>query len=725
MRFAILGSMTSPRRRPLLWLMVTLLGLPVAVIVFGWWRQPRLPEGLIPPADAYDVRILRDTWGVPHIFGRTDADAAYGLAWAHAEDDFATIQGVLLASRGELAAHMGRDGAPNDFMVQLLDIRGVVDAGYPKLPADVRAICEAYAAGLNHYAALHPEDAIPRLYPARGQDLVAGFVHKLPLFFGLDRVLKELFSVEETEKQARAHLGRLDLGPVRGSNAVAVSPRRSADGGTYLIVNSHQPWTGPVAWYEAHLRSEEGLDVTGGVFPGSPVILHGHNRRLGWAHTVNHPDLIDVFKLETAPEDPHTYRVDGEWLELERDVARIEVKLFGPLTWTFKREFFRSIFGPTVRRPGVDPADGTFSIRFAGLGETRQLEQWYRMNRAQNLDQWLDAMALQAVPMFHTVYADADGRILYLYNARLPTRAKGRDFSGVVAGTERAALWTADLPFQQLPHVLDPPAGFVQNANNTPFQTTGTGADPRRLDLPAEAAAAIEDRMTGRAHRALELLSADSTISFDELIAIKWDHAYHPEAPLMRRLRRLIAASGEDPNIPATVVQRLEAFDREPDLDDTNAALVLLAVGPFWEAEDSPSDAELVDSLVSAMGHLEQHFGRIDPPWGDVHRLRRGEVDLPIAGGPDVLHAVYSEAADDGRLVGVAGDSYVLAVAWDQDGEVRSQSLHQFGSATLDETSTHFADQAQLFVERRLKPVWLDEEEIRAHLAREYRPGEP
>ncbi|MEM8995541.1 MAG: acylase [Acidobacteriota bacterium] len=715
------------RRRGILRAASAVAGVAGLIFWVAWWRQPRLPADLAPPDGAYDVEILRDTWGVPHIFGRTDADTAYGLAWAHAEDDFATIQAVLLASRGVLAAHLGKDGAPNDFMVQLLGIKGAVDAGYPQLPADVKAICEAYADGVNHYAAAHPDEAIARLYPARGEDLVAGFVHKLPLFFGLDAALRQIFDPASPEGDERAGFGQrpgADLGPFRGSNAMAISPSRSAGGETFLVVNSHQPWTGPVAWYEAHLRSDEGLDITGGVFPGAPVILHGHNRRLGWAHTVNHPDLVDVYRLDVDPDHPLRYRVDGEWLELEREVARIQVKIFGPLTWTVEREFFRSIFGPTVRRPGVAPSEGTYAIRFAGLGETRQLEQWYRMNRARDLDEWLDAMAIQAIPMFHTVYADADGRILYLYNASLPLRDPGHDYDGVVPGTSRRVLWTEGLPFTSLPRVTDPEIGFVQNANNTPFHTTGTDADPRRGDLPPGAALAVEDRMTGRAHRALELLSGDGEITFDELIAMKWDHTYHPEAPTMRRLRRLIELLRGDPEASPEVMELLEGFDLEPDLDDRRAALALLAVGRFWEAEHGPDDSELLESLGDAVDLLRRHFGRLDPTWGEVNRLRRGELDLPIAGAPDVLHAVYGELQEDGRLAGVAGDSYVLIAAWGRDGVVRSRSIHNFGSATLDAASPHYADQAPLFVERRLKPVWLDESDIRAHLGREYRPGD-
>src|SRR5262245_42423832 len=188
-------------RRVALW-SAALLGATAAALAA--WPRPRLdPRGLVPPPGRYDVRILRDRWGVPHVFGRTDPDVAYGLAWAHAEDDFKTIQDSLLATRGKLAAVYGRQFAPSDYLVHLLRVWELVDARYEKdLAPDTRALLEAYADGINHYAALHADEAIAFLYPVRGRDLVAGTVHKLPLFFGLDVVLKDLMSPKPASRSA-------------------------------------------------------------------------------------------------------------------------------------------------------------------------------------------------------------------------------------------------------------------------------------------------------------------------------------------------------------------------------------------------------------------------------------------------------------------------------------------------------------------------------------------
>jgi len=683
--------------------------LAVAALALAVWPRPRVDAAALLPKRPYDVRILRDTWGTPHVFGRTDPDVAYGLAWAHAEDDFQTIQGALLAARGRLATALGRAGAPNDYMVQLLRIPDVVEAGYERdLAPETRALCEAYADGINHYAALHPDQAMASLYPARGRDLVAGFVHKTPLFFGLDRVLRGLLDPASSP---------VPPATPTGSNTFAVAPSRSADGFTRLAINSHQPWSGPVAWYEAHLHSETGWDAVGGVFPGAPVILHGHNRNLGWAHTVNQPDLIDVYALEMNPADPNQYKLDGAWRALEVRTAAIEVKVLGPLHWTAHREVLWSVYGPVVRGPR-----GVFAIRIAGYGDVRHIEQWYRMNKASRFDEWIGAMRMNALPMFNVGYADREGHVYYVYNARLPRRAEGYDWGGIVPGNTSRTLWTESLPFDRLPQVKDPPSGFVQNCNSSPFQTTVGPGNPDPTSFAPSLG--IETRMTNRALRALELLGGDDQITRDEFDRYKFDVTYSASSIVAAGLRRLLAAPAPADALTRQALELLRGWDRRATGDSRAMALALLALLPADEPEatEAPTPV-LVQRLSAAARLLQDRFGRIDVPWQDVLRLRHGTVDLGLSGGPDLLHAVYGRPGQDGRIAGVAGDSYILLVEWDAQGRVSSRSIQPYGSATLDARSPHYADQAPLFVAGRLKPVWMEEAEIRAHLEREYRPG--
>lgn len=675
-------------------------------------------------ASQYDVRILRDSWGVPHVFGVTDPDAAFGLAYAHAEDDFITIQRSMLAVRGRMAAVFGPKHVPSDYFVHLLRVVDVVNDQYDtELSAETRAVCEGYAAGLNHYAALHRDEILPGLFPVTGKDVVAGFVARIPLFLGLHETVKELFEPRPRQSVTRAPVAKnSDLLPdwkaTYGSNTFSVAPSRSADGKTLLAVNSHQPWEGPFTWYEVHVRSEQGWDMVGSVFPGSPVVIHGHNRDLGWAHTVNKPDLVDVYVLQMNPENANQYRYDGEWRTLDAQPVSIEVKLFGPISWTLKKEVLWSVHGPVIRRP-----HGSYAIRYAGMGEIRHVEQWYRMNKAHNFDEWQNAMRLQALPKFNCGYADADGNIYFLYNALLPIRAEGYDWKHYLPGNTSKTLWTNYLPLERLPQIKNPASGFIQNCNSSPFQTTVGPENPQPEAYSPTFG--IETHMTNRALRALELFGSDESISEEEFYEYKYDMSYSSKSEVATYVQRIITATVPELPIAREALKVLKAWDLRTDPDNRSAALAVLTIKDFVQnGHDKEDLSGLLETFLETARDLKQHFGRIDVPWKRIHRLLRGELDLGLGGGPDVLHAVYADRMEDGRLKGAIGDSYVLLVAWDAKGQVRSRSVHQYGSATIDKNSPHYADQAPLFVQRKLKPVWLDEAEIQQHLEREYRPGE-
>jgi penicillin amidase/acyl-homoserine-lactone acylase len=678
---------------------------------FLFWPESARLDTLLDSGEPYDVRILRDEWGMPHIFGQTDADVAFGLAYAHAEDDFATIQDTLLAARGILATVYGKDAAPADYFVHLLRIWDIVDQNYATtLSPEVKAICEAYAAGLNQYAALHPREAAPDLFPVTGRDIVAGSVHKAPLFFGLDRTLAELFEAE------RAHPVSSPA-PTTGSNALAVSPLRSADGQTFLAVNSHQPWEGPVTWYEAHLHSEEGWDTVGGLFPGMPVITHGHNRSLGWAFTVNKPDLVDIYVLEINPGNPNQYLFDGQWLELESRQAPIKVRLLGRLKWTVAEEVLWSVYGPVVRRP-----HGTYAIRYAGYGEVGIYEQLLRMNKARTFDEWHEALRIAGLPMFNVTFADREGNIYYLYNARLPRRSPAYDWSQYLPGDTSATLWTEYLDLDELPQVLNPSSGFVQNCNSTPYQTTSGPGNPRAPNFPPSSG--IETTMTNRALRALELFGADASITEEEFHDYKYDVTYSAKGDMPAYVQAIVGAPlPDEPHVQAAL-HLVRDWDLRGDPDSPAMGLVIWTLQSLgFPAPDELAPASVAEAFVDTVQTFVEHHGRVDVPWSEVNRLQRGELDVGLGGGPDLLHAVYGEQLADGRLKGAQGDSYVMLITWDTDGQVHSRSIHQYGSATLDSGSPHFADQAPLAARTELKPVWLDESDIHAHLESEYRPG--
>ncbi len=680
---------------------------------------------LIPAKGAFNVKILRDTWGVPHIYGKTDADCAYGLAYAHAEDDYATIEEALYLSRGMLAMLKGEEAAPFDYLVKLFRFREIVQEKYDTdLSPEVRKICEAYAAGINHFAALHPHEVTPGILPVTGQDIVTGFVLKTPFFFGLEDEVVKLYegkrvqSVSPNERELSALPDVLADGLPTGSNTFAIAPGRTPDGKTHLAINSHQPWTGPVAWYEARLKSEEGLDIVGGVFPGTPVILHGHNRDLGWAHTVNSPDLIDIYLLEMNPDNPDQYKYDGEWKTLDKSTVPVVVNVFDGFMWKATQEALYSIHGPVIRRP-----HGVYAIRYAGYGDIRQVEQWYRMGKSKNLAEFDSAMAMQAIPSFNVGYADKEGNIQYRYNALLPLRKEGYDYSGYLPGNVSENIWTRYLPFDQLPVVKNPASGFIANANGTPFRATEGPENPDPAAFAPTFGIEPIDDITNRQVRLLELLAADTAITEDEFVQYKYDQTYSRNGKAADVLKEILdAPEPEDPLLKEAVTV-LRAWDFNTNPENTSAALAVLFLrndsGDGLKGRTGPTAMELLKERAT---QLKDAFGRLDPPWSEVNRLVRGNVDLGLGGAPDVLNAVYGEWVN-GRFEGRAGDCYVLMATWDADGKVHSKSIHQFGSATSRADSPHYADQAPLFVKREMKPVWLDEAELREHLEKEYAPG--
>lgn len=680
-------------------------------------------EALAAPASNYDVEIIRDKFGVPHLYGQRDADVVFGLAYAQAEDDWATMQEIVVAARGNLAQQRGADAAVTDYLVHLLRVWPTTNAGYPNLPQNIREIAEAYAHGTNLWALEHPDEVWDDVLPVTGEDVIAGFVFKTPFFYGLDGVFKELF--EETRSK------EISLGPDNaflwtetpkypiGSNAIAVAPSRSTDGHTRLLINSHQPFAGPVAWYEARLKSEEGLDIAGGVFPGAPVILHGHNRNLGWANTVNKPDLADVYVLDVNPDNPNQYRLDGEWRDMEVSVATIKVKLFGPLEWHAQRDVKYSEHGPVL-----ETEHGVYAVRYAGMGETRQLVQYHSLNRANNLEEWLDAMRLQALPSINYVYGDKDGNIAYIYNAQMPKRIDGWDWQTYLPGDRSELIWSEYHDFDALPQLINPPSGFVFNANNTPFEATDDADDLRPESFPVTMG--IETQMTNRGYRGLELLRPDTQISAEEFKDYKFDKTYSKDSELAKLIEMWLAEdfSGE-PDMEAA--QKLLAdFDMSADMDDRNAAVAVLAGEPVvWAQIQGTPMPDTIQSLRDTVAHLMEHWGRLDVPWGEVNRIRRGEVDLPLGGGPDLLRAVYARLPqDDGRLVAQGGDTMIYIADWAPDGSLKSESIHQFGSATLDETSPHYADQTPLYATEQFREIPWDREALEAEATRTYKPGQ-
>ena len=687
------------------------------------WEPLSSRAGVASSPRAYDGRIVRDEWGVPHLFGRTDADAVFALAYAHAEDDFDTLEQVVAMTRGRAGALTGQDGAKVDYALALLDVRATVDREMPKVPADVRALLDAYAAGLNRYAARHPEEVkLSRLFPVDAKDVAAGFVLRSPFFFGLDERLGALVGDQALPVESAAQMlapkveAALLPGNMSGSNAFAVAPKRSGDGHTRLISNAHQPWKGGVAWYEVSMHSGQGWDFAGATFPGGFVPFLGHNRTLGWTNTVNRPDMIDVYKL-VLDEGGENYRFDGKWLPLQSKRVWLRVKM-GPFALPVPRTVYASVHGPVVKN-----ASGAYAIHYGGMGTMGMLEQYYRITKARNWAEWSGAMAQQAIPSTNFIYADATGKIAHIYNGQFPLRKAGYDYRSILTGDTSRNLASGQVQWAAVPQNVDPASGFLQNANNAPDLAAGPGSE---IDLAAYSPLlGIERDKTNRAQRAVALLSATPRIGWPELLRIKFDTGYQRDGYAGTWMRAVAALDAKgDPRIDQAKAL-LATWDWTLDGQGRADALALLMLRPAnrWNYKRLASMPDPRPELVAAIEQLQTHFGRIDPPLGDLLRVRHGNVDLPMDGGPDVLRAAAVWDTDpDGRARVKHGDSFVMLIDWDPSGRVTSRSIQPFGAATTRPNSPHYSDQAKLFVAHKFKPVHFERADLLAHAKRAYRP---
>ncbi len=704
----------------------------VAIIAAGFYLKTPTPprfdrDGAIHAAAQYDARIIRDSFGVPHIYGARDADVAFGLAYAHAQDDWTTIEEVIFFSRGTLAERRGKDAAIPDYLIRALAISADVQEKYARdLSPEMRAVAEAYAAGANLWCAEKKDRCAPGAAPVTAHDVIAGFVSRTPFFYGLDTQLTKIFDGDPdtiaAAENAREALLRLPVGNDIGSNAMAVAPNRSADGHTRLMVNSHQPYSGPVAWYEARLKSEEGWDMIGGVFPGAPMILHGAGPDLGWAHTVNKPDLVDVYRL-TVDDDaaPTRYMFDGAWKALEKTKVTFRVKLWGPFSIPITRDIYRSVHGPVfVTEHGV------FAVAYGGAGDIRAAEQWYRMNKAANFEEWRDAMAMLALPSFNAVYADRDGNIGYFYNVAIPVRDPEFDWSHAVPGDTSATLWNGVRSFDDVPQVINPASGYVVNANHTPFRASAAGDNPDPADFPPHFG--IDQRETNRGLRIQALYGGDPSITEEEFLAYKMDHVYADDSRVMAMVNALLSneEAQQDPSL-SDALETLQSWDGSVGTDNRSAALAVLTAQKARGALLNDEDVEMPDFLAAlrdTASKLQAGFGRVDPSWGEAVRLKRGDQDLLVNGGPDTLRAVYPYGdPSDGALLAVGGDTYILYADWPEGEDARIKTIHQFGSATIDATSPHYADQAPIFAAEGWKTPPMTLSGVLQEATADYHPG--
>jgi acyl-homoserine-lactone acylase len=656
------------------------------------------------------IQIARDKYGVPHIFAPTDPQVAYGLAWAHCEDDFKTIQLSMLAGKGQLGKLNGKDGAAIDYVGALLKIKETANEKFNTLSPDFVKVAEGYIEGINKYAQIHPEEVLVKnSFPLSITDYLASNILSLCVISGVDGVLKDVLSGKIEKKSVDED--------VKGSNAFAFNSAKTTDGLAYLDVNSHQPLEGPVAWYEAHVASEQGWNMLGGLFPGGCVIFVGTNEHLGWGHTVNKQDKIDVFKLEMKDAKSDEYKFDDKWLKLDSRKVKLKVKL-GKIILPVGKKVYWSVYGPTLKTK-----DGVYSIRLGANQDLRGVEQWYRMNKAKNFSEFYNAMEMVAIPGFNTIYADRKDTIFYVSNGKIPFRDPAYDWSGVVPGNISKTLWTTFHPLKDLPQYLNPKSGYVYNTNNTPFHATGPADNLKAEDF--DKTMGYETIDNNRSMRFEELIKTYDKVSYEDFKTIKYDGQYPEKFHFPININAISSIKAADYPDLKPEIEMMQKWDRKSNVENIGAGIFSTFVNivgqKYKGTEKVMNEADCIAAIQETKAYMLKYFNSTSVPLGDVQKLVRGKYEIPLPGMPDVLAAMYTIPHTNGLRKGYAGESYIALIKYSKDKLPEIESIINYG-ASNHANSPHYADQMDKFTHQKTKKMTLDKAEVLKNAERVYSP---
>jgi len=661
-----------------------------------------------PAAGSERTEILWDSWGVPHIYGKDAKGLFQAFGWAQMQSHGDLILRLYGQARGRAAEYFGETYLESDQYVRTMGIPSRAAQWYEAQNPTMRGYLDAFAAGINTYAKEHADqinDEVEQVLPVSGVDVLAH----------VQRVVNFTFVVNP-QSVASLSPGQSSA----GSNGWAIAPSHSTSGNAMLLANPHLPWSDLFLWYEAQLTAPE-IDAYGVAFVGMPVLAIAFNNNLGWTSTVNTHDGWDAYQLTLANGG---YLVDGRVRPFETEAQTLKVKQANGTLREEQLVVQRSIHGPVVAQK-----DGkAVALRVVGLDRPNLMEQIWDMARATNLSEFEAALKRLQLPMFNIIYSDRDGHILYVFNAQVPIHSKG-DWSywqGVVPGDTAATVWTKTHPYQDLPRVLDPPSGWLQNANDPPWTATFPQAlNPN--DYPSYLAPRF---MHLRAQRSAQMLMEKPKISFDEMVVDKFSSRMELADRILDDL--ISAAREQGSELGRQAADVLSAWDRKAEANSRGAVLFAVwarSMQPSklfatpWN-ENSPlktpnglaDSASAVKVLEVAATTVKLLYGALDVPWGEVARLRYGNVDVPASGGPGlfgIFRVIDLAPAAAGRFQQVAGDTYMAAIEFSNP--VRAKVLTTYGNATQP-GSPHVGDQLQLYARNELRPVWRTRKEIEAHL---------
>lgn len=688
-------------------------------------------------AQAERITIIRDTWGIPHVFGKTDADAVFGVVYAQAEDDFNRVETNYINAMGRLAEAEGADEIYRDLRMKLFIDPDDMKAQYQKAPAWLKALMDAWADGLNYYLQTHP-DVKPRV--------ITHFEPWMALTFSegsiggdIERVnltqLEAFYGKEATSASVVTPVGRVfrpaDAGAYTeptGSNGIAIAPSNTTGHHALLLINPH---TSFFFRAEAHMVSEEGLDAYGAITWGQFFIYQGFNPRVGWMHTSSGVDNIDEYAETIIHKDGKLFYKYGR--EQRPVTAKTIVVPYKTSTGMARRTFtvYYTHHGPIVRE-----ANGHWiSVRLM-QEPLKALTQSYTRTKARNYQEFRDSMELHTNSSNNTIYADADGTIAYFHSNFIPRRDPSFDWTKPVDGSNPATEWNGVLSIDETPGLKNPANGWLYNSNNWPWSAAGPGNSPKREDFPAYVERGDEE--SPRGEHALRVLTGKTDFTIDSLIAAAYD-SYLPW--FADHLPALIKAYDETPESNglrqkvADEIAVLRDWDYRWGIDS-----VPTSVAVYWGEEigrriDRATPAQLLEALSAASDRLTRDFGTWKTPWGDINRYQRltGDIvqkfddskpSIPVGFTSSRWGSLASFGArtypGTKKMYGTSGNSFVAVVEFGD--RVHAKAITA-GGESGDPASPHFGDQAKRYADGDLREVYFYREDLEGHIERQYHPG--
>jgi acyl-homoserine-lactone acylase len=657
-----------------------------------------------------ETEIAWDTWGVPHITANTIEELFFAQGWAQMHNHANLILELYGSSRGKGAEYWGQEKLQNDILIHTLGFDELADEWGENQDPEQKIINKAFIDGMNAYAKAHPEALDEKnkvVLPLTTKD---ANMHAMYVVF--------------TRFIGGNDLGRVQQWPDLGSNAYAISPKRSASGNAMLVQNPHLPWWKEFLFFESHLNLN-GKNMYGSTLVGYPGIAIGFNKNLGWSHTNNTIDNADTYELEL---NDGGYLLDGKRKEFEVSSKIIKIKQEDGTLVDKEITIMKTVHGPVVNKT----KGKALAIRMAGMDRPNMTLQWWRMINSSNFNEFESALKMAQLPYFNVMYADKQGEIFYLFNGLVPKRSSGDwDYwNRIIPGGKSEDVWTEVHDYADLPKIKNPEVGWLQNANDPPWTSTiPVSIDPK--DYPSYMA---PKSMSFRPQRAARMLIEDESITFDELVAYKLSTRLEFADRILDDLFAAVDASESKKAKEAKKV--LENWDREANADSKGMLLFYSWARKFnvgrsanytepWSMDspnttpDGIADADRAVQLLEQTAiEVETKFGSLDTNWGDYYRINYNGKNLPangVDGYMGVFRVAWPGGSDDKNMFVGGGDSWVGVIEFGDT--VKAKVLLSYGNSTQKD-SPHNGDQLELFSKKELRDAWFTKSEVESNTAR-------